>query len=115
MLFISVAFYMMIGIINLFLLSEAWMIVERNAANKKAEGYCRTNIYRAKPVHEAFDKSLWAEDLTSYRPHAELDIVVGGERYRVEINRYGFRCRDFEKEKPEGVYRIICIGGSTTV
>jgi len=28
------------------------------------------------------------------------------------INRWGLRARDFEKEKPEGVYRIIVTGGS---
>jgi lysophospholipase L1-like esterase len=29
-------------------------------------------------------------------------------------NRFGFRGRDFEAEKPEGTYRIFCVGGSTT-
>ncbi|MDT8447860.1 MAG: SGNH/GDSL hydrolase family protein [bacterium] len=53
--------------------------------------------------------------------YAEVDPVLG---YRLKrnhsvaeyhFNSLGFRGPDFEEKKPPGVFRIICIGGSTTI
>jgi hypothetical protein len=41
--------------------------------------------------------------------------VVGGERFRVEVNSLGFRTHEFAVPKPPGLLRVVCIGGSTTV
>jgi len=35
--------------------------------------------------------------------------------FKVRINNHGFRGKDFEEKKPDGVYRIICMGGSSTL
>ncbi len=60
-------------------------------------------------------KSLWEIRCQKYKANALLDQTIGKERYIVKTNSYGFRTKEFEMQKPNGVYRIICIGGSTTV
>jgi lysophospholipase L1-like esterase len=37
-----------------------------------------------------------------------------GERFTVQINKHGFRGRDFEIEKAEGVIRVVTLGASST-
>ncbi len=37
-----------------------------------------------------------------------------GEGYSFHINSLGFRGKEITKAKPPGVYRILCVGGSTT-
>ncbi len=59
--------------------------------------------------------SLWRERWQEYEPGARLDVVAGGERFVVEISSAGYRTHEFEVPKPEGMVRIVCIGGSTTV
>ena len=60
-----------------------------------------------------------------YVPHPYLGIVQrpgwtsreprpGEKGYRRHINELGLRGPETTREKPPGVYRIICIGGSTT-
>ena len=55
-----------------------------------------------------------------YAPHPYLCYVMRpGVRFtgydgQVRINRWGFRGRDVERIKPQGVVRIACLGGSTT-
>ncbi len=36
------------------------------------------------------------------------------DTFRVSINSLGFRGPEIEREKPDDVYRIVCVGGSTT-
>jgi hypothetical protein len=50
-------------------------------------------------------KRLWLE----FRPGVRQD-----DAYRLEINRHGFRDREVTLPKPPGVFRIVCVGGSTT-
>jgi lysophospholipase L1-like esterase len=40
--------------------------------------------------------------------------VVSGEVFDVTINNRGFRGDDFMDEKPPGVVRVVCLGGSST-
>ncbi|MCP4372562.1 MAG: SGNH/GDSL hydrolase family protein, partial [Deltaproteobacteria bacterium] len=96
---------------------ELYFVVQRRLSFQRMKEYAisRGNIYFARNATEAFAESLWEKPWESYRPDAILDVKVGQERYVVKINSQGFRTREFEKEKPAGVYRVICIGGSTTV
>ena len=68
-----------------------------------------------------------AFSLSQYVPHPYLGIVQRpgwdkrepppGENvkhYQVHINALGLRGPETTREKPPGIYRIICIGGSTT-
>jgi lysophospholipase L1-like esterase len=49
----------------------------------------------------------------SFKPNQMLDSK-GIYRKPVIINSLGFRGREFSEKKPEGVFRIICLGDSST-
>ncbi len=52
-----------------------------------------------------------------YYPHRHLRyaLVPDADYYGwLQINSLGFRGREFSAEKPAGVLRVVCIGGSTT-
>lgn len=53
--------------------------------------------------------SMWKEIWRRFRPGAKQD-----DAYAIEINSHGFRDREIVVPKPEGLFRIVCIGGSTT-
>jgi len=58
-------------------------------------------------------------DKTFYAPHPFMTYHVLPDRsregmYSFRHNNLGFRGQDTTVEKPEGVYRILCVGGSTT-
>lgn len=60
-------------------------------------------------------------DLRVHQPSDNIDVHYGmkpgltkAERTNIYINKFGFRDKDRTKEKPEGVFRIICFGGSNT-
>ncbi|MCX5677942.1 MAG: SGNH/GDSL hydrolase family protein [Candidatus Omnitrophica bacterium] len=38
----------------------------------------------------------------------------GSREFKVAVNSLGFRGKEFSAEKPDGVYRIFCLGGSST-
>ncbi len=61
------------------------------------------------------ERSLWDELHWSYHPNSRLHADFGGEKQTFRINSHGFRSAEFTVEKPPGVYRIVCVGGSTTV
>jgi hypothetical protein len=42
------------------------------------------------------------------------NVHFGAAGVEIQTNRWGFRGRDVSREKPEGVVRIACLGGSTT-
>jgi len=53
--------------------------------------------------------SPWRVGLYAYKPHTPMG-------YRDDIsNNFGFRDRDIATPKPPGVFRIVCLGGSTTM
>ncbi len=56
-----------------------------------------------------FDRELFWK----FKPNQILD-VPGVYLKPVRINKWGFRGKDFELEKPEGRFRIICLGDSVT-
>ena len=60
--------------------------------------------------------SLWELRFMTYKKHVTRQdrISVLGITEDYYINNYGFRDRDIIVPKPEGVFRILCIGASTT-
>lgn len=54
--------------------------------------------------------SIWEETWLKFRPH-----VYRKEPFEFWTNSHGFRDEEVTLPKPPGVYRIVCIGGSTTV
>jgi hypothetical protein len=57
-----------------------------------------------------------ANGYTKFFPgeHKTTRDVDTGERIPVSINQQGFRGKDFEKEKPQGVVRVLTLGSSST-
>jgi lysophospholipase L1-like esterase len=98
------------------LAGEAWLRYQRLLDARASERFRATNVFFANAMElQAGTHSLWAERWREYAPGARVDVVVGGERFVVEMNSRGYRTREFAVPKPAGVVRVICIGGSTTV
>lgn len=55
------------------------------------------------------EKVLWEIPYFEYKQHAQLPS------YEFHTNNFGFRDEDIVIPKPPDVYRIVCIGGSTTI
>jgi len=53
--------------------------------------------------------SMWKNIWQRFRPGVKQD-----DAYTIEINSHGFRDREIVVPKPAGLFRIVCIGGSTT-
>jgi lysophospholipase L1-like esterase len=69
------------------------------------------------------DGDYYPDMVSNYVPHPYLVYTLNPNRRYLDfqgqgpqhfINSLGFRGKEFSKEKSPGVYRIICIGGSTT-
>jgi len=74
-----------------------------------------SDYLRAFPQAASAEETLWAIPYFEYKPSSHTEILLAGRVvYSVEINRHGLRGPDFELPKPEGEFRIVCIGGSTT-
>lgn len=61
------------------------------------------------PVAVFVRPSLWKKVWVDFRPgihHMDADDIA--------INSHGFRDREIQVPKPGGVFRIVCVGGSTT-
>lgn len=68
------------------------------------------------------EKTLYYQhaDLNVHQPIFDPDLLFGLKpgkhnfegKYSVSVNSFGFRGREVEIAKPEGVYRIIVVGGS---
>ena len=98
------------------LAGEAWLRYQRVLDARASERFRATNVFFANAMElNAGARSLWAERWQEYQPGAKVDVVLGGERFVVEMNSRGYRTREFAVPKPPGVVRVICIGGSTTV
>lgn len=54
------------------------------------------------------ESDIWEIPYFEYKKHAQLDS------YEFHTNNFGFRDRDVVVPKPADVFRIVCIGGSTT-
>jgi lysophospholipase L1-like esterase len=64
---------------------------------------------------EAFKNPLWEQEFYEYKKNIEIKERVNNHDFQVKMNDYGFRTKYKEIPKPKDKYRIICIGGSTTV
>lgn len=96
--------------------AELWLRLERRASLQASERFRRSNVFFANLMElNAGTRSLWAKPWFKYRPGARAEVVVGGERFRIEMNSHGYRTHEFDVPKPPGLVRVICIGGSTTV
>ncbi len=81
------------------------------------EGFMRMlPLKRFYKIESGMDLSGWAAG-----PYARYDPLLG---YRLipnlaigehRFNSFGYRGGEFSKEKPENTFRIICVGGSTTI
>lgn len=113
---LAAAWLVAAALVVLALAGELWLRVERQRAVAASERFRATNVFFANGMElNAGAHSLWAERWQEYQPGAKLDVVVGGERFVVEMNSEGYRTREFALPKPAGLVRVICIGGSTTV
>ena len=105
-----------VSVVLLALGAELWLRLQRREAIAASERFRATNVFFANGMElNAGNHSLWQERWQEYLPGAKLDVVVGGERFVVQINSEGYRTHEFARPKPKGLLRIICIGGSTTV
>jgi len=80
----------------------------------------RTNplVVAFRETLEAYDEqeqTLWDVPYVAYRANAELTVERGDEYYHVTTNSRGWRGPEVTLPKPSGVFRIVCVGGSTTV
>ena len=84
--------------------------------NDRSNPYIQKELRKNAAISEAYDLSLWEEPGIQYRKNASLELdLPDGDKLSVKINSKGFRTKEFSSEKPEGLFRIICVGGSTTV
>jgi len=97
----------------LFSTEIALLLAEQND-RRRLDPLFRSNLFAASAEH-AYEGSLWKKRWHSYRPNARFSRRVGDLYYEVRINRWGFRTQDFEQRKPLLVFRVVCIGASTTV
>lgn len=49
-----------------------------------------------------------------FRPNRTLELGTSERRYHVRINNHGFRGKDFDSQKPRGIFRIVTLGESST-
>jgi hypothetical protein len=94
---------------------ELWLQLDRRRAEREAGRLAERNVFEAREVREGSGESLWLVPGESYRPGARLELEAAGERYSIAINSHGFRDREVSLRKPPRVYRVVCVGGSTTV
>lgn len=63
----------------------------------------------------ALDSTLWEQPFYAYRPSQSIERTVLGREFEFRTDEFGFRNDPIEHPKPDSVYRIVCVGGSTTV
>lgn len=98
------------------LAGELWLRIEWQRAWKASAPFRTGNVFFANSNEmNAADRGLWHKPWRKYEPGAKVDLSVGGEQFRIEINSLGYRTREFSPRKPAGTIRVLCIGGSTTV
>lgn len=69
------------------------------------------------PEYQSVLKSLPPDtpwDIPYIRYKKNLRNAYSGLKAPLDTNNHGFRGPDFEVPKPAGVFRILCVGGSTT-
>ena len=80
-------------------------------------------VNRYRDVTQKFPSTVGGTtDYYKYMPRSNLTFKVKGssdprsddKSYQTTLNNYGFRGSDFEIEKPEGTFRILTLGASST-
>ena len=115
---LKTSYVALVGVVLGGLAGELLLRLERRAAEPEARRFReRSRLFAHSEELTAAGRSLWRPGRVwkEYKPGARLDLTVDGERYCVEINRQGFRTREFSSRKPAGAIRVLCLGGSTTV
>jgi lysophospholipase L1-like esterase len=98
------------------LAGELWLQYERRGDRIASERFRATNVFFANGMElNVGNHSLWHVRWQEYEPGAHLDVVAGGVRFVVQMNSEGYRTHEFAVPKPDGLVRVVCIGGSTTV
>jgi lysophospholipase L1-like esterase len=104
------------GLIVAGLAAELGLRIDRIRSLRTSARFRSINVFFANtPALNAASRSLWLKPWFKYRPGARTELVVGAERFLVEINSRGYRTHEFAVPKPPGLVRVVCIGGSTTV
>ncbi|MDD2752369.1 MAG: GDSL-type esterase/lipase family protein [Candidatus Omnitrophica bacterium] len=70
---------------------------------------------KAAAFSEAFEDSLWESIWDKYKKNVEVRQDIDGTFFQIKMNSLGFRANEIRLPKPQGVFRVVCIGGSTTV
>ncbi|MEZ5332669.1 MAG: SGNH/GDSL hydrolase family protein [Thermoanaerobaculia bacterium] len=92
---------------------EVWLRYRWHAGEEAAQRFARPNAF-LQNQGLGVSTGLWLVRQESYKPNASVVFEVEGVLHEVRINSRGFRTREFDVPKPEDVYRIACIGASTT-
>jgi hypothetical protein len=113
---VAAAWLLLVSVALLALAAEAWLQFGSWRDARASERFGRSNVFFAHAMElQAGTHSLWRERWREYRPGARIDVVVGGERFVVEMNSRGYRTHEFAVPKPAGLVRVVCLGGSTTI
>lgn len=116
------------GINTLWEQPSRHLFVQSNAAisdNRSHFGYCLIKadaenawmLFRKRHSDDFMpEDSLWDAPFFSYKKQVRrMDHVnVLGLREDFYVNNFGFRDADLRVPKPNGTYRILCVGASTT-
>lgn len=65
--------------------------------------------------NESNIESLWKVPLWEYKPGSVARFDSDIDSWEVRINSLGYRTPEIDLPKPDGTYRIVCVGGSTTM
>jgi lysophospholipase L1-like esterase len=113
---LSGVWLVLVATVLALLAAELWLQLDRRGDRIASERFRATNVFFANGMElNVGNHSLWHVRWQEYEPGAHLDVVAGGVRFVVQMNSEGYRTHEFAVPKPEGLVRVICIGGSTTV
>lgn len=110
-----IAFNIVVVVPGILLLSaEIWIRYDL-AAIEERNSLIEASMRRSAEVQELTSASMWDEAHRRYRPNSRIDVVIDGERLVASTNSDGYRGAEIEIPKPKDVFRIVCLGASTTV
>lgn len=113
---VSAVWLVFAGLTIAFLAGELGLRIDQARSRKATESFRARNVFFANTTSlQAGNRNLWRKPWRKYEPGTRAEVVAGGERFVIEINRLGYRTHEFTPEKPAGMLRVLCIGGSTTV
>ena len=93
---------------------EVWARADLHWTSHRNEHVLRLRD-RTLRLAAAMDSSLWSRPWHSYRPHLDVRIPTPEGEFVFRTDSLGFRTDPVGIPKPDDVYRIVCVGGSTTV